>query len=113
MSITPFRYVFKPIKRGFDFEWSFFWFDDAGDALNLTGSTVSCILWDRKREVQLAVMGLATISLNPGNTRHFLTAVQTAALEGPVPYELRLLEPDGSLQCYMDGIMPFVDFLPP
>jgi hypothetical protein len=112
-SITTYRYDFKPIKRGFDFSWEFEWFDGAGAPLNLTGSSVSCVVWDRKKTAVQATLATQYISLSPGRTSHGFTAAQTAILDGKLPYELRLLLPDSTFHCYMDGLMPFVDFTPP
>jgi hypothetical protein len=51
---------------------------------------------------------------NPGHTTHVLTKLQTAAIAvGDHSYELTLIEPDGSYYCYMDGVMPFIDFTSP
>jgi hypothetical protein len=112
-SITAFRYDFRPIKRGFDFSWEFHWFDSAGEPLDLAGCTVSCVVWDRKKELELISLAVEYVSLDPGHTSQSLTPAQTAILVGSLPYELRLLEPDNSYHCYMDGLMPFVDFSPP
>lgn len=113
MSITAFHYDFRPIKRYFDFNFEFYWFDETGAGLNLAGSIISVVLWDRKRENIISTMTTTVIALNPGHTNHALTNTQTALIEpGNYNYELALLEPDGSKYCYMDGIMPFVNFTP-
>ena len=112
-SITSFRYDFRPIKKGFDFSWEFEWYNETGTPLDLTGSTVSCVVWDRKKTTVQATLTTQYISRAPGRTSHALTAAQTAMLDGQLPYELRLLLPDNSFHCYMDGLMPLVDFTPP
>ena len=112
-SITAFRYDFRPIKKGFDFSWEFYWYDSEGSSLNLAGSIISCVVWDRKKTNVLATLATQYISLAPGHTSHGLTNAQTSILDGALPYELRLQEPGGALHCYMDGLMPFVDFSPP
>ena len=105
MSISPFRYDFRPIKRGFDFEFEFHW------GLDLTGSTISVVIWDRKRENIVNTMDTTIIALNPGHTNHALTNTQTASIEvGNYDYEMIRLEPNGKKHCYLDGIMPFVNF---
>jgi hypothetical protein len=114
VSISPFHYDFRPIKRGFDFDFQFYWFDETGNGLNLNGSQVSINLWDKKRENVITSMSTAYLAMNPGHTIHALNKTKTTLLvAGDYFYELALIEPDGSTYCYMDGVMPFVDFTPP
>ncbi len=114
MGISTFNYNFRQIKRCFDFDFEFRWFGEDGAGLNLLGSQTSVNIWDKKRENILITMTTTVIAENPGHTLHALSKVQTEALvAGDYPYELALIEPDGNTYCYMDGIMPFVDFTSP
>jgi len=114
MSIFPFNYNFRPIKKCFNFDFQFYWFDETGAGLNLTGSTTSVVLWDKKRETIISTMTTTVLALNPGHTSHAFSKAQTDLIEpGNYNYELALVEPDGTTYCYMEGIMPFVDFTSP
>jgi hypothetical protein len=112
MSISPFNYNFRPIKRCFNFDFQFYWFDETGAGLNLTGSNISVVVWDKKRENIISTMSTTILAVNPGHTHHAFTSTQTAAIEiGNYNYELALVDSSGNTYCYMDGIMPFVNFV--
>jgi hypothetical protein len=108
--ITTFRYDFRKIKKDTYFEFRYQWHDDDGNALSLAGSTVKCIIWNRERTSQLVELGYELLNENPGITKHFLTRNQTSVLEGDCNYELSVIDSANKRHCYMDGIMPFVDW---
>ena len=105
MAIIPAKKNFNVDRRA-DFALRLTFKDSAGDAINLTGYTVTVQAWDKPRKTKYADWTVAYTNRANGIVDISLTDTQTSTFRlDELQYDVLLTEPSGSKNYYLEGTL--------
>mgnify|MGYP003111667026 CR=1 FL=1 len=103
MAIIPAKKNFDVVKRS-DFPLTLTFKDGSGNAINLSGYTVTAQVWDTDRKIKFADWAITYTNRSSGIIDIKLTDVQTDNfIVGTLKYDVKLTEPSGDEYYYIKG----------
>jgi hypothetical protein len=104
MAVEPGVYNFS-IQRRADHPLPLEFEESEGVALNLTGWTVYAQVWNKDRTTKYADFSVTYIDRVLGKIQLFLSELQTALLPDECFYDVKLENPGGIAEYYLEGII--------